>query len=186
MVSIFIGVGVFRYLLKGNGAHIYLFTLFCVVVVPAYIKAPEIAEGLNLKIGSGRKIPYRNDAEYFLYPWKMDYKDKLNPDSAEQFAIQALVSVKTPAIIYADATTAPPLLLTQELRKFSRKDEIKIISSIGTTEGAPPFNERTIDKLFSEENIYVVSNIMGYYPGFLLKDYKLKSDGILWKVEKKD
>ncbi|MBN2589542.1 MAG: DUF2723 domain-containing protein [Sedimentisphaerales bacterium] len=188
MLSIFIGIGVFSYLLESNGSHTVLFVIFCLVVVPVYIKAPEIAEGLDFKVGSGRRIPFRNDAEYFLHPWKMDVKDRMNSNDAEQFALQALISVESPAIIYADSTTAPPLLLVQELFNFSRKDDIKIISSIGTTEGAPQFNEHTIDELFSKRNIYVVSNIKGYCPDFLLdrERYKFKSERVLWKAEKKE
>jgi len=188
MLSIFIGVGVFSYFMKSNGAHTVLFAIFCLVVVPVYIKAPEIAAGLNFKVGSGRVIPYRNDAEYFLHPWKMDLKNEVNPNSAEQFAIQALITVELPAIIYADSTTAAPLLLVQELHKFSKNNDIKIISSIGSTEGAPQFNEQTIDELLANRNIYVVSNIKGYCPDFLLdhERYILKSERILFKVEKKE
>lgn len=187
MLSIFIGIGVFSYFLKSNGAHTVLFAVFCLVVVPVYIKAPEIAAGLNFKIGSNRIIPYRNDAEYFLQPWKMDFRNKVNPNGAEQFAIQALITVESPAIIYADSTTAAPLLLVQESHTFSKKDDIKIVSSIGTTEGLPQFNEQTIDELLSQRNIYVVSNIKGYCPDFLLDGrYKFKSERVLFKVEKKE
>ncbi|MBN1973693.1 MAG: DUF2723 domain-containing protein [Sedimentisphaerales bacterium] len=180
LVSIFIGVGVFWYLLKGSEPHFIMFSIFCLVVVPAYYKAPEIARGLELKIGNDRAIPYRNTSEYFLHPWKM------NDNGAEQFALQALISVELPAIIYADATAAPPLLLMQEERKLLAGQDIKIISSIGTSEGAPEFNEQTIDKLFSERNIYVVSNMKGYCPDFLLKRYKFEPEGVLWLAVKKE
>ena len=99
--------------------------------------------------------------------------------------MQALISVEAPAIIYADATTAPPLLLTQELWNIREGEDIKIVSSIGTTEGAPEFNERTVDKLFSEKNIYVVSNIKGYCPDFLLEKYEFTPEGVLWRVDKR-
>jgi hypothetical protein len=180
-------VGVFRYLLNSRSVPVLLFSAFCLVVVPAYIKAPEIAEGLGMKIGSGRKIPYRNDARYFLYPWKMDFKDKINPYGAEQFAVLTLTTVKPPAIIYADGTTAPPLLLIQELKYIHHDKDIKIVSSIGTSKDAPQFSEQTVDKLFSKRNIYVVSNLKGYCPDFLLESrkYKLIPEGILWRVDKR-
>ena len=180
MISIFIGLGVFRYLLKSRGTFIFLIVILCIAVVPVYYKSPEIAKRMNYKIGSGRKIPYRNDAEYFLYPWKM------NDNSAERFAAEALMKVRTPAIIYADATTAPPLLLMQEERKMRTEEDIKIISSIGCTENSPELNAQTIDKLFSEKNIYVVSNIKGYCPDFLLERYKFKHEGLLWLAVNKE
>ena len=180
LMSIFIGLGVFRYLLKSRGTFIYVFAAMCLVVVPAYFKAPEIARGLNIEIGSGRKIPYRSDSEYFLRPWKMNY------NGAGQFAIEALTTVKTPAIIYADGTTAPPLLLTQEVQKVRNGEDIKIVSSAGSSDGAPEFSERTIEKLFSQRNIYVVSKIAGYCPDFLLERYEFETEGVLYHAVRKE
>lgn len=183
LISIYIGIGVFVYFVKSNGAYIFLFTAFCLLVVPVYMKAPEIARSLNMEINSGRKIPYRNDSEYFLYPWKMKYKGSENYNGAEQFALSALSNVTPPAIIYADSTTAPPLLMMQEVRKYRIDEDIKIISSIGTSPGAPEFNKQTIDKLISQKNIYVVSKVEGYCPDFLLTPrFKFRSDGVLWLV----
>ncbi len=180
LMSIFIGLGAFRFLLKRSKAYIYLVAALSLVVVPVYINAPKIADKMNYNIGSGRKIPFRNDTEYFLHPWKMNY------NGAEEFALVALKSVKPPAVIYADATTAPPLLLAQEVQRVRADENIKIVSSIGSTENAPEFNSQTIEKLISENNIYVISNVKGYCPDFLLDErYKLESQGVLWLVAKK-
>ena len=67
---------------------------------------------------------------------------KFNYDGAERFATEALVRVKPPAVIYADGTTAPPLLLMQDVRKLQSGKDIKIISSIGSSKDAPEFNEQ--------------------------------------------
>jgi hypothetical protein len=180
MVSIFIGIGVFRYLFKGSGLAIYIISAFCLLVVPAYIKGPQIAKRLNFEIGSGRKIPYRNDVTYFLYPWKI--KD----DSAERFATEALVRVKPPSVIYADGTTAPPLLLMQDVRKLQSGKDIKIISSIGSSQDAPDFNTNTIDDLLSDRNIYVVSEMKGYCPDFLSDRCNFEPEGVLFRAVKKN
>jgi hypothetical protein len=186
LISIFIGVGVFRYVLKSGGAHTFIIAAFCLVVVPAYMKAPEIVERMHLKINSGREIPYRNDTEYFLFPWKMNYMGYGNYNSAEKFALTALLSVNPPAIIYADSTTAPPLLLMQEVRNVQTNKDIKIISSIGTSKNSPEFNRQTIDDLLSRKNVYVVSKTKGYCPDFLLERCVFKSVGVLYlAVDKK-
>jgi hypothetical protein len=179
MISIIIGAGSYSYLRKSSG-DFYLLTMFCLIVVPAYIMMPKIADGLEIKIGSGRKLYYRDDSAYFLYPWKMDYK------GAEQFANQALFNVRPPAIIYADATVAPPLLYAQEVQKKREGDDIKIISSIGNSENSPDFNGLTIEKLMSERNVYVISPMKGYCPDFLLRRYKFELWGVLWHVVEKD
>ncbi|MBN2181726.1 MAG: DUF2723 domain-containing protein [Sedimentisphaerales bacterium] len=179
IVSILIGVGASSYLHRRNEIIVYFFAAFCLVVVPVYYISPKIAQGLEIKIGSGRKIFYRNDDTYFLWPWKTRYK------GAEQFALDALFIVEPPAVIYADATTAPPLLYAQKIMKKRPDADIKIISSIGTTENAPVLNELTIEKLLSEGNVFVVTPAKNYCPDFLLMRYDFEPFGVLWKVVKK-
>ena len=181
MVSIVIAAGAYRYL-RGSKVGVHLFIIFCLIVVPAYIISPKIAEGLEIKIGSGRQLPYRNEAKYFLYPWKINY------DGAEKFANEALFFVRPPAIIYADATAAPPLLYAREVQKKRQDYDIEIISSIGKSENAPDFNALTIEKLISEKAVYVVSPIQGYCPDFLLgnRRYDFEQAGVLWRVVEKN
>ena len=179
IVSLLIGLGAYVYLAKGGGTIAWMFAILCLGVVPVYYMAPKIAEDVGIKIGSGRKIDYRNDETYFLWPWKTGYK------GAERFAIAALFSVKAPAVIYADATTAPPLLYAQEVMKERQESDIKIISSIGCSENSPEFNRLTIEKLLSERAVYVVTPAKGYCPDFLLMRYDFEPAGVLWKVVKK-
>jgi hypothetical protein len=173
MLSILIGAGTYSYLRKSSGGF-YLFTVFCIIVVPVYAMLPKIADDIGIKIGSGRKLYYRDDSTYFLYPWKINY------NGAKNFARQALYNVNPPAIIYADATAAPPLLYAQQVWKDREDEDIKIISSIGSSENSPDFNAQTIKKLMSERNIYVVSPIKGYCPDFLLRQYRFEPWGVLW------
>ncbi len=181
MVSIVIGAGAYGYL-KGSKVGVYLFIIFCLVVVPAYIISPKIAEGLEIKIGGVRRLPYRDEAKYFLYPWKINY------DGAEKFANDALIFVRPPAIIYADTTAAPPLLYAREVQKKRQNYDIQIISSIGSSENAPDFNALTIEKLMSEKAIYVISPIRGYCPDFLLgnRRYDFEQAGVLWRLVEKN
>jgi hypothetical protein len=81
IVSLLIGLGVYQYLAGSGGITANLFVIFCLVVVPVYYMAPKIAEKLDIKIGSGREIEYRNNETYFLWPWKIGYK------GAERFAV---------------------------------------------------------------------------------------------------
>jgi hypothetical protein len=179
IVSLLIGLGVYQYLAGSGGITANLFVIFCLVVVPVYYMAPKIAEKLDIKIGSGREIEYRNNETYFLWPWKIGYK------GAERFAVEALFSVQTPAVIYADATTAPPLLYAQEVMKKRQGSDIKIISSIGYSEDSPEFNKQTIEKLLSERAVYVITPAKGYCPDFLLRRYDFEPAGVLWKVVEK-
>ncbi len=180
IVSLLIGLGVYKYLAGSGGITTNLFVIFCLVVVPVYYMAPKFAEKLDIKIGSGRKIEYRNDDTYFLWPWRIGYK------GAERFAIEALFSVQAPAVIYADATTAPPLLYVQEAMNERQGSDIKIISSIGCSENSPEFDKQTIKKLLSDRTVYVVTPDRGYCPDFLLRGYDFEPAGVLWKVVERD
>lgn len=110
----------------------------------------------------------------------------MNYTGAKEFANQALSNVKPPAIIYADATVAPPLLYVQQVLKEQKGKDIKIISSIGSSENSPDFNALTIEKLMSERNIYVISPREGYCPDFLLRRYRFEPWGVLWHVVEKN
>ena len=110
----------------------------------------------------------------------------MNEDGARNFAFGALIEADAPAIIYADGTTAPPLLYVQEVWKPTTSKDIKIISSIGKSENSPEFNKKTIDKLVSENNVYVVSKEKGYCPDFLRERYEFEREGVLWLVINKE
>ena len=176
IVSLLIGVGVYKFSNRESRAIVYLFVIFVLATVPVYIMAPKIAERWEIKISGRRIIPYRDDDKYFLRPWKMGYK------GAEKFAVEALYTVKPLSVIYADATTAPPLLYAQEVQNQRLGDYIKIVSSIGSSENSPEFNERTIEKLLSERAVYVVSPDRGYCPDFLLGRYGFEPVGVLWRI----
>ncbi len=179
VMSILIAVGAQKYLSKGSGSAGYAFAIFALMTIPAYMIAPNVAKGLEIKVGSGRQIPHRDSDKYFLWPWRTGDK------GAELFASEALYSVKPPAVIYADATTAGPLLYMQQVRQVRSGEDIKIVSSIGNTDDSLKLTNSTVEQLLSERNLYVVSWNKGYCPDFLLQKYKSVPAGLLWQVVKK-
>jgi hypothetical protein len=139
-----------------------------------YAVAPQLAQRMNFWIATRQDIPYRNDYEYFLRPWKTGYA------GAERFAAEALQSVERDAIIWADITTVSPLLYAQEVKGL--RPDVQIISAIVSTEGAPTLTEQTIDALLAERPIYTVSRTPGYCPAFFLGRYSFDPAGVLWRV----
>ena len=79
--------------------------MFSLLPVGIYTIAPQLARRANLRIGTRQDIPYRNDYEYFLRPWKTGYV------GAERFATEALQGVEQPVtrgrLAFADH--CPPL-----------------------------------------------------------------------------
>jgi hypothetical protein len=178
VMSILIAVGAYKYLYKSRGAAGYAFVIFALITIPAYMIAPNIAKGLEIKVGSGRQLPHRDSDKYFLWPWRTGDK------GADLFATEALYSVKPPAVIYADATTAGPLLYMQQVRQVRSGEDIKIVSSIGNTDDSLKLTDSTVEQLLSERNLYVVSWNEGYCPEFLMQRYNSSLSGILWQVVK--
>jgi len=85
----------------------YLVFVLALLPIPTYIIAPAAAQKLQFGLAIKRKIAYRNEYIWFLRPWR-------NPPSAdcspERFANKVCDTVDDNAIIYADTTTAPPIL----------------------------------------------------------------------------
>ncbi|MEN6426446.1 MAG: DUF2723 domain-containing protein [Phycisphaerales bacterium] len=171
------GIGLGAYELVSRVRHSLLtcaLLAFSLLPVGIYAIAPQLAQRANLRIGTRQDIPYRNDYEYFLHPWKTGYR------GAERFATEALQCVEQGAIVWADITTAPPLLYVQEVRGI--RPDVRIVSGIASAEGVPPLNEQTMDTLLAEREIYVVSRTPGYCPAFVLARYSLAPAGVLWRI----
>ncbi len=156
-----------------GGASPTLLTAFALLPVAVYGVAPAVAQRWNLSLGTRQDIPYRNDYEYFLRPWRT------GDTGAERFARAALETAEPNAIICADSTTAPPLLYVQEVQGV--RPDVKI-AGIVSSQGAPRVNEQTVEELLDERPVYVVSKRRGYCPAFILDRYSLTEAGVLWRV----
>jgi hypothetical protein len=178
-VSILTGLGAHLLLSRTNRKVLaFLVLLFSLLPVAVYAAAPPMVKRMHLNVGTRDDVPYREDDIYFLQPWKTGY------EGAERFADEALDLVEDGAVIYADVTTAAPLLLAQQIE--GRRPDVTIISGTVNSKDAPPFNAETIDKLLEARPIYVVSRKRGYCPAFVLENYDLAQAGILWRVFRKD
>jgi len=175
VVAVVIGLGVHeaaRWRLPGSTV---LIAAFALLPIAAYAVAPGLAQRWNLSIGTRQDIPYRNDYEYFLRPWRTGCT------GPERFARAALETAAPNAIICADSTTAPPLLYVQEVQGV--RPDVKI-AGIVSSQGAPRVQEQTVEELLEERPVYVVSNRRGYCPVFILEKYSLAEAGVLWRVAK--
>ncbi|MHC4642091.1 MAG: protein O-mannosyl-transferase family [Planctomycetota bacterium] len=156
---------------------VYLVLIFSLLAVPVYVIAPIAAEKMEFKLPTKREIPYRDEYVWFLRPWRR------GSDGPDRFAREVCDTVDEDAVIWADTTTVAPLLYVQEVE--GRRGDIKIISSLISSDGSPEFNEDTIETLLGESGVYVISPVKGYCPVFLLDGYRFEAAGIIWRVIRK-
>lgn len=175
MVSIFIGLGVHLVQTRvRRTAALCLIGAFSLLPAATYAIAPELARRTEFPIETRGDIPYRDDYQYFLRPWKT------GDAGAQRFATEALETVENNAIIVADTTTVAPLLYVQEVQGV--RPEVKIVTGIVSSEGAPAYDPQTLMNLAASRPMYVVSRRPRYCPRFILEQYRLVEAGVLWKV----
>jgi len=175
--ALMIGLGVHTAL--GRVRHTIwpvLIVAFSLLPIAAYAVAPNLARQTRLFPATRGDVPYRNDATYFLQPWKTGYT------GAERFAREALEAVPADAVIYADTTTVAPLLYAQEVQ--GQRPDVWIITGLVRSAGAPAYGPKAFADFFGNRAIYVTSKRPGYYPSFMLEKYDLVKSGVLWRVVK--
>ncbi len=173
--SILIGLG--AHLLQErirSCARTVLVLVFSLIPVGVYATAPLLARQMHVSIGTRDDIPYRDDSEYFLRPWKTGYR------GADRFADEALEMAEENAVIWADATTVAPLLLARQVK--AKRPDIAIVSGTVNSENAPNLDARSLGPLLKDRPVYVVSPKPGYCPEFILDNYDFARVGILWRI----
>ncbi|MBN2272182.1 MAG: DUF2723 domain-containing protein [Sedimentisphaerales bacterium] len=172
--SILIGVGAAGFLTRRRsrtaGRMILALSL---LTIPAYFIAPKVAKRLNV-ITRPRNIPYRDDYVYFLRPWKTGYL------GTEQFSDCAFRDADRNALVFADSTTAPPLLYAQQVK--GQRTDLKIISDVGSSADAPKLTEETVQKILAERKVYVVTPTKGYCPELLLERCTFEQAGVIYRA----
>ncbi|MBW8000420.1 MAG: DUF2723 domain-containing protein [Planctomycetes bacterium] len=178
MVSIFIGYGV-GFLQSAAKRRIlaYLILAFSVLPVLIYWFLPSVVKSRGISLGISRTIPYRDEYNFFLQPWKDGYH------GADRFSTEALESVEKNAVIYADGTTAYALLLTREIE--NKRTDVSVVSNHATINNIGEYGSEAIANLISERAVYVVSPRPGYCPEFLLERYDFVKAGVLHRVVEK-
>ncbi|MHC4265643.1 MAG: protein O-mannosyl-transferase family [Planctomycetota bacterium] len=132
---------------------------------------------LPFPVGQKRQRPYRDEYIYFLQPWKTGYR------GAEKFASEALDAVETNAIIYADTTTAHPLLYVQQVN--GKRKDVRIISDYNKSPNAFDLNQQDLETVTKKSQLYVVSPIPGYCPDYILNQFDFVKKGVIYKAVKK-
>ncbi len=176
MVAVLIGLGTHVVVEKKRCLILCGIILVLIpVTVPVYIAAPGVARRMEVAQRQ-RVVPYRDDYEYLLQPWKTGYR------GARRFAYEALSTVEPNGVLYADSTTAPPLLYIQEVEGM--RPDVSLVAHIAETYKLPQFASDTITDLVATRAVYVVSPVEGYCPDYLLRndEFDFLDEGVIWRI----
>ena len=173
LTAILIGLGVHE-VCSHHRATAYVVACCSLLPIIAYVAAPAMAERMHLPIGTRGDIPYRNDYDFFLKPWKT------GDTGADRFATEALTGAEPNAIVLADTTTVGPLLYVQEVKGL--RPDVKIVTGLISSQGASAYDPSALEQLVGRQPMYVTSKQRGYCPPFVLEKCESIRAGVLWRV----
>lgn len=150
--------------------------LFSLAATPLlYALTPMVMDSRGISIRpKARHLPGRDENRYWLTPWKM------NENSAQEFAVQSLITVQGEAVILADGMTAFPLKLVQALRQ-SRPD-VHVEGGGSRELGDVNQDPAGFRQKLAGRPLYVTTNDPRYLSASLLKLVDLSPAGPLYRA----
>jgi hypothetical protein len=172
ILSIVIGLGAERFL-STHHPRWRTILLVCALLPPAiYVPLPVILPHLNVDLedlGVQREVPYRDDAVYFLHPWKTGYRN------AERFARHLADMLPPGSVLVADTTTVRPLHYMLRLGRW--RTDVRLLT---TGELNAPGVEESLRGKLAAGLVYVVTP--SYAPAWLREGYQFERVEIVYRV----
>jgi hypothetical protein len=154
-----------------------------VLVLCAGLALPVLILGSGARVAQAcaweppraRMLPFRDEARYWLLPWKQTER------SAGDFAQAVFAQCGSNDVIYADSTAAGPLTVTL-LAGPARPDRPLVVTYYDTWTGNPAAWQAFLARVAGRP-LYVVSPVPGYVPASLLAGgYTFAKTGVLYRA----
>ncbi|MCA9243139.1 MAG: DUF2723 domain-containing protein [Phycisphaerales bacterium] len=170
MIAILIGIGAVQIRWRPWIRQLAMAAAFMPIVVYYYL--PNVASRLKLAELERREVPYRNDYEYFLWPWKTLY------DGAERFGRAAVEEAPAGAFLILDSTTVRPLHYLQSTEGFPK--ELTVWPPLDGEASTP--NDAMLETIAASGRLFVVSPVRGYVPEWLLNHCEFEKGFVLYQA----
>ena len=119
-----------------------------------------------------RELPFRDEARYWLVPWKQ------NEDSAQRFTDAIREALHKDDLLIGDLTAVNPLMADAALQPL----QFRLVS--GWTEEDDSETVRIIDQALADNRrVFVVSPHRSYTIKAVLEKYHFEQEGVLWRVK---
>ena len=135
------------------------------LVPPLALAAARRSDLCQRVLAARREVPFRDEAAYWLLPWKQREK------SAEAFAKAALLEMPAGGTLYADSTAAPPLMM---LERAGGSEGLGFRLATPWTSEAPPSPDETA--------CFAVSRQAPYLPPAWRSGVRFEKTGAIHRV----
>ena len=164
-LAIWVGLGAAKMEPRKLKGLLIVSVAFQLVLPHCALQCARHSELSRRVIAAKRTIPFRDEAAYWLIPWKR------NETSAAAFTKAALLEMPEGGALFADSTTAPPLMI-QNLSTKGRGLDFRLI----TPWSRDPLPDPAATACFA------VSDATPYLPTEWRQRYATKKQGILYGV----
>jgi len=142
-----------------------LLLVFALLPPVVYAPLPAAVERLQLPVpGLGSRIPYRDEARYFLWPWKTGY------DNPARLALDVFEMAEPNAVVVPDSTSRHPFVYYQRFEGL--RPDIEVTTDPCLQEPGPQRAGR-MAQLLKDRPVYVVRPQPSYCPGYILDHFDL-------------
>lgn len=171
LLAVFGGLGLGGMERRFGRKAVYLLgvlSLLAAVALPAF--GPVLLERLGVTVSQTRELPYRNEARYWMRPWKCDER------SAERFSREALETAAGRSAVFVDSTVFYPLDLASRLAPVAENDLYLVKrSEIG--------DFQALSKAVGDRLFYILAPEKGYVPDWLLACGSFTPRGVLTETD---
>lgn len=173
MIAVLIGLG------AGEAARRWpktrpLIVALALLPAPTYAVLPFVARPLKLLPQAGREMPYRDNYDFFLHPWKTGYR------GPERFVEELVGGLPDDSLLIADATAVRPVHYFQLTGRWNPR--VAVWRPLHAPNAAPPPERDVVESFLSRGGVFVVSNARVYCPDLIIDAYDFERFGSIYRV----
>lgn len=170
LAAVWLGMGAAR--CQGRSVVAMLAIGVCVQI----LLPPVLAQTTQRFAARARSLPFRDEARYWLVPWKH------NERSAQQYVEAVDQQLHAEDLLISDLTAVNPIMAARAAKTVSSECQL-LLEWAGETEAEKLV--RAEAALSEGRRVYVVSPVAGYAPAAILERFDFVREGVLWRMKEK-
>jgi len=186
LTAVYVGVGVGAAGWTRRRPALLVLLALVAAVAPTYGLMTRVARARQFPLRAGRpmhEVPYRDAYRYYLLPWQQ------TQTGPRRFVDEVFTRLPQRAVLFADSTTAPPLVYAQEVE--GRRPDLRLVTkgtlpaylSEDESRGYWDAKRSLLEALTAEgRRVFVVSDQAGYMPAWMETHTRREPFPPVWEV----